>query len=70
MVAESRSDSKNPPVGPLPIVLGIMSMSPSPSASLANPVRVTSPVRMPEFTPVSVISYYFKESSDVATLIE
>ena len=44
-MAESLSTSKNPLVGPLPMVLGVVSISPSPSASCEKPVRITSAVK-------------------------
>ena len=53
-MAESLSTSKNPLVGPLPTVLGVVSISPSPLASCEKPVRITSAVKIPELTSVSV----------------
>ena len=52
VTAESLSTCKNPLVGPVPIVLGVVSTSPSPSASCGKPVRVTSAVKIPELTSV------------------
>ncbi len=55
----SSSARKNPSVGPLPVVRGFVStpLSPpvvtSPSASCSNPVRITSPVKIPVSVPVS-----------------
>ena len=46
--------SKNPFVGPLPIVVGLVSKIPSPSTSCKKPVRVISPEKIPELEEVSV----------------
>ena len=54
MIAESLSTSKNPLVGPLPTVRGVVSIFPSPLASCEKPVRITSAVKIPELTSVSV----------------
>ena len=40
--------SKNPFVGPLPIVVGLVSKIPSPSTSCKKPVRIISPEKIPE----------------------
>ena len=69
VTAESRSTSKNPLVGPFPIVLGFVSKSPLPLASCRNPVRIISPVNIPLFTSVSVNRYCSKEYSRVDILI-
>ena len=68
-MAESLSTSKNPLVGPLPKVLGVVSISPSPSASCKKPVRITSAVKTPELMSVSVNLYGFRKFSRVEILI-
>jgi hypothetical protein len=53
--------SKNPLVGPLPFVLGLVSGFPSPSTSWENPVRITSPTKIPLLRSVSVSLYGLRE---------
>ena len=48
------SISKNPFVGPLPVVLGFVSKVPSPLTSCKKPVRIISPEKIPELDEVSV----------------
>ena len=62
--------SINPFVGPFPRVLGFVSKSPSPSTSCKNPVRITSPVKVPLLGPVSVNLYGSNSLSDVEILIK
>jgi len=64
------SISKNPFVGPLPVVLGWVSKSPSPSTSCKKPVRIISPEKIPELDEVSVNLYGFKKFSPDEILIE
>ena len=56
-IESSSSDCKNPFVGPLPVVRGLVSNIPSPSTSCKKPVRIISPEKIPELELVSVNRY-------------
>jgi hypothetical protein len=60
VMPSSSSADKSPSVGPLPAEAWVTTSLPlsspvvvSPSASCVNPVRITSPVKMPVSVPVS-----------------